>query len=231
MVEPDVTGQAIGDVIALAVGVAVSPLAVVALVVMLVSPGDARGAWAFAGGWVGSLAVVVTIVILLADGADASENGSPATWVSVVKTAIALFLVVIALRQWRTRDSDDDQHDGSPGWLRKLDDASPGKAALLATLFNTVKPKNLLLTIGAGVAIAQVGASAAGQAIAAAVFVALGSASVAVPLAIHRVMGDRGRDRLIAMRDWMIAENATVIAVLCVLVAAKLLGDAITSLS
>lgn len=72
-------GQAIGEVLALGVGVALSSLAIVALVVMLVARGGARPARAFAGSWVLSLALMSTLVLSLADGADASANGTPAT--------------------------------------------------------------------------------------------------------------------------------------------------------
>lgn len=223
-------GHAIAEVLAFGVGVALSPLAVVALVVMLVSRGGVRPAWAFAGAWVLSLGVVSTVVLLIADGADASTNGAPASWVSVVKIVVGLLLVLFGVRQWRGR-SGGDKETGTPGWMRKLDNVSVARAAGLAAAFNVVKPKNLLLTIGAGVAIAQVGASAAGQAAALAVFLVLGTVGLAIPLAIHVLMPGRGVGLLTELRDWMVRENATIIAVLSLVIAAKLLGDALVSLS
>jgi hypothetical protein len=83
-----VIGRAIGEVLALGVGVALSPLAILALVVMLVAPDGVRPAWAFFGAWILSLCLVSTVVLLLADGADASENGAPATWANVVKIVV-----------------------------------------------------------------------------------------------------------------------------------------------
>jgi threonine/homoserine/homoserine lactone efflux protein len=220
-------GQAIGEVLAFGVGVALSPLAIVAVVVMLVAPGGAWRAWAFAGGWVLSLALVSTLVLLLADGADASADGA-ARWVSVVKIVIGLLLVLFAVRQWRGRGEADTE---APGWMRKLDNVTAARAAGLAVLFNLVKPKNLLLAMGAGVAVARVGASAAGQASAIGVFVVLGTAGLGIPLAIHMLMRNRGRDLLVGLRDWMVRENAVIIIVLCLAIAAKLLGDAVIALS
>jgi hypothetical protein len=115
--------------------------------------------------------------------------------------------------------------------MRRLDGVTPPRAAGLAVLFNVAKPKNLLLTIAAGVAVAQVGAGAAGQAVGVAAFVLLGTAGLAIPLAIHVLMPARGRVLLIGMRDWLVRENATVIAVLSLAVAAKLVGDAVVALS
>ena len=86
-------------------------------------------------------------------------------------------------------------------------------------------------TMGAGIAVAQLGTTPATEAVGIAVFVTLGSCGLAIPLAIRVLMPDRGGDLLTGLRDWMVSENATIIAVLCVVIAAKLLGDALTSLS
>jgi hypothetical protein len=173
--------------------------------------------------------VVSTAVLLLADGADASENGAPARWVDVVKMGVGLLLVVFAGREWRGRKSAEKEGDG-PGWMRKLESVTVPKAAGLAALF-VLKPKNLLLTIAAGVAVAEVGASPTGQAVAVAVFVAVATGGLAFPVSIHLLMPKRGRGLLVELRDWMVRENATIVAVLCLIIAAKLLGDALISLT
>lgn len=102
---------------------------------------------------------------------------------SVVRIVVGLVLVLLAVRQWRSHENGNAETDAL-AWMRKLDTVTMTKAADLAVLF-VVKPKNLLLTIGAGVAVAQVGASPAGQAAAVCVFVALGTAGLGIPLAIR----------------------------------------------
>jgi Sap, sulfolipid-1-addressing protein len=123
-------------------------LAIVALVVMLVAPGGAPPAWAFAGTWVLSLTLVSTLVLLLADGADASAKGAPATWASILKIVVGLSLVLFGVRQWRGRVSDGGETE-APGWMRKLNNVTMPKTAGLAALF-VVKPKNLLLRSALG---------------------------------------------------------------------------------
>jgi threonine/homoserine/homoserine lactone efflux protein len=222
--------EAIGEVLAFGVGVAFSPLAVIAVVMMLAAPNGPRSAAAFVAAWVFGLAVVGTVVVLLADGADAADDGAPADWVSVVKIIVGILLVLVAAQQWRGRPATDAEPE-LPAWTAQLDDIAPSRAAGLALLLACVKPKNLLLTVGAGIAIAQTGADAGGQAAALAVFVVLGTLGPGVPLAIHAVMRQRGALLLTRMREWMVRENAAVIAVLCLVIAAKLLGDAISALA
>ncbi|HEY5143628.1 MAG TPA: GAP family protein [Solirubrobacteraceae bacterium] len=218
-------GEAIAEVLALGVGVALSPLAIIAVVLMLAAPRGRRSGAAFLVGWVLALGAVGTIALLIADVADADADGSPATWVSIVKIVLGVLLLVVAARQLRRRAGDTESE--LPGWMRRLDGITPARSAGLAVVLAAVKPKNLLLTVAAGVAIAQTGASPAGQAVALAVFVLLGGLAPGVPVAIHVLMGERGPGILAAMREWMLRENDTIIAVLCLVLAVKLIGDAV----
>jgi hypothetical protein len=224
-----VTGEAVGEVLVLAVGVALSPLAIITVLLMLVTPGTARVAWAFAAAWALSLAIVTALALLLADGANASRNGAPASWVDVVKLVIGVLLVAFAAWEWHVHGRNGEAQPS--GWLRKLESVSAPRAAGLGVAIAVFKPKNLLLTIAAGVAVAQAGASAAEQAIAVGVFAALASIGLAVPLGIYVLMPSRGPALLAGMRDWMLRESPAIIAVLCLVIAAILIGDGAVSLA
>jgi threonine/homoserine/homoserine lactone efflux protein len=223
-------GQAIGQVLTFGVGIAISPLPVVAIVLILATPGGRSNGFAFLGGWVAGLVIVGTVVLLLATGADATSDGGPATWVSIVKIVLGVLLLLVAVCQWRSRPAEGAEA-ALPGWMSKMDTLTAGKAAGFAALLSGVNPKNLLLIVGAGAAIAQTGASTGGQAVALAVFVLLGSASVAAPVVIYLFMGDRAGQLLDSIRAWMARENATIMAVLCLVLAAKLIGDAVSALA
>jgi threonine/homoserine/homoserine lactone efflux protein len=73
-------GQAIGQVLSFGVGVALSPLPIIAVVLMLATPKGRVNGLAFLAGWVLGIAVLGTIVLLVASGASASKRGAPATW-------------------------------------------------------------------------------------------------------------------------------------------------------
>ena len=44
-------------------------------------------------------------------------------------------------------------------------------------------------------------------------------------------MGERSEKALGGLKDWMSAHNAVIMSVLCLIIAAKLIGDAISSLT
>ena len=59
--------------------------------------------------------------------------------------------------------------------------------------------------------------------------VLVASAGVLTPLLLSLVLGDRSRDLLDSLRRWMARHNAVIMAVLLLLIGAKLIGDAIAS--
>ena len=74
-------GEAIGELLPAAVGVAISPLPIVAVVLMLVAARGRSTGPAFLAGWLFGVAGAGAVVLLVASGADASDQGEPAGWV------------------------------------------------------------------------------------------------------------------------------------------------------
>jgi threonine/homoserine/homoserine lactone efflux protein len=223
-------GQAIGQVLSFGIGVALSPLPIIAIVLMLATPQGRVNGPAFLTGWIVGLAAVGTIVLVISGSASASSHGAPATWVSILKIALGLVLVALAVKQYRGRPRGDTEPELA-AWMKAIDTFTPVKSAGMAMLLSGVNPKNLLLTVGCAAAIAQTGVSTVDQAVALAVFVALGTLGVGALVAIYFGMGARATKILGALHQWMARENSTIIAVLCLIIGAKLIGDAITALS
>jgi len=223
-------GQAIGQSLSFAVGVAISPIPIIGVVLMLATPRARANGPAFLVGWVVGLAVLGTAVLLISSGASASSSGQPATWVGILKLVLGALLLLVAVRQWRGRPRGDAPA-ALPKWMRAIDGFSAGKALGMGALLADVNPKNGLLTVAAGAAIAQTGIAAGQQAVALAIFVVIASLGVGVPVVIYFVMGDRAATLLSEMKDWMAAHNAAIMAVLLLVIGVKLIGDGIAALS
>jgi threonine/homoserine/homoserine lactone efflux protein len=220
-------GDAIGQTLPTAIGIAISPLPIVAVVLMLVTPRGRVNGPAFVLGWVVGLAVLGAIVLAVAGGADASGDGEPATWTSVVKLVLGLLAVLLGVRQFRGRPRAGGAAE-TPKWMHALDEFTPGKAFGTAVLMSAVNPKNLLLAVAGAATIAGTGIDADEQAIAYAVFVVIATLGVATPVAIAVAMGDGSRRVLDGLKSWLSDENAVIMAVLLVVIGAKLVGDAIS---
>jgi threonine/homoserine/homoserine lactone efflux protein len=222
--------DAIGQVLSLAVGVAISPVPIIAVVLMLATPRGRVNGPAFLGGWLLGLTVVGAIVLVASNGADATDaDATPATWVSWLKLALGVLLVLVAVKQWRGRPRAGEEGT-LPKWMQTIDTFTPGRAVAMGVALSAINPKNLLLTVGAAAAIAQANVSTGDEVVALAVFIVIGTLGPAAPVLIALFMGSKAREILDDLKTWMGAHNAAIMSVLCLVIGAKLLGDGISGL-
>jgi hypothetical protein len=150
--------------------------------------------------------------------------------VSWLKVVLGALLLLVAVRQWKRRRSDEDTPE-MPRWMRLMDGFTPSKVLVAGAVLSSAPPKNALLVIGAAAAVAQTGASTCTQIIGLAVFAVIGSLGVGVPVAIYFGTGERSEQILDGLRDWVARNNNTIIPVMCVVVGVKLIADGIGSLA
>jgi threonine/homoserine/homoserine lactone efflux protein len=203
---------------------------IIAVVLMLSTPTGRVNGPAFLAGWIIGIAVLGTIVLVVAGGASASKHGAPATWVSILKLVLGALLLGLAVKQWRGRPRGDSE-PALPGWMKAVDRFTPGRSVAMGVALSAINPKNLILVVGGAAAIAQTGASTSSQAVAIAVFIVIATLGVAAPIVIYFATGDRATKILADLHDWLARENATIMAVICLIIGAKLIGDAISALA
>ena len=91
------------DLVLIGVAIALDPLPLTAFLVVLPSQrGVVKGA-AFVFGWLVSLAIVVTVTVLATGNSPPKPNTAPSLAALVVKIAIGVFLVLVAIRHIRRR--------------------------------------------------------------------------------------------------------------------------------
>jgi Sap, sulfolipid-1-addressing protein len=223
-------GQAIGDVIPFAVGIAISPLSIIAVILMLFSPRARANGLSFLVGWVIGLAVVSGIVYAIADAGDVATDKTASDTSYWIKLGLGAFLVLHALRAWRRRPASGAEAE-TPKWMAAIDSFTPAKAGGFGVLLVALNPKNLALALAAGGGVAQVGASTGEAVVALAVFVVLASLGIAVPVVLYLFGGDRAAAQLDGWKAWLSANNAGVMAVLFLVFGAVLVGQGIKGLT
>ena len=223
-------GEAIGSVLPLAIGVAISPVPIIAIVLMLGTPRARTNGPAFAVGWLAGLTIVGTIVLVLANGNATSDTGGPATWASVLKLVFGVLFLLLAVHSWRGRPKPGEEAQ-VPKWMQAIDGFTGGKSLGVGALLSGLNPKNLALTAAAATVIAQTEISGGQETVALAVFIILGSLTILAPVAIYFLMGAKAKQILDGLKDFMGEHNAAIMTVLLLVLGAKLIGDAITGLN
>ena len=203
---------------------------IIAIVLMLGTPRARATGPACALGWIAGLTLAGTIMLVIASGNATTDTGKPQTWVSLLKLVFGALFLLLAVKHWRSRPAAGEEAV-MPKWMRTIDTFTAGKALAAGVVLSGLNPKNLALTVAAAAAIAQTGISSGEEAGAMAIFVAIGSLTILVPLVIYFALGSRATRILDGIKAWLAAHNAAIMAVLLLVLGFKLIGDAISGLS
>jgi len=222
-------GQVIGDLLPLALGVAISPVPVIAVILMLLAPQAKVASVAFGIGWVVGVTVVVVAVTVAVDPADDAESGDPSTWSSVLKILLGLAAVLLAAKEWRSRPHGDEVPE-LPSWMAAVDTMTGPRALALGAALSALNPKNLTLCLAAGLTIGAGGLSGGETTLAVVVFVAIAASTVVLPVLAYLVAHAKVQGPLDEMRDWLTVNNATVMAVLLLVIGVAIIGKGIGGL-
>ena len=223
-------GSAIGNIIPSAAGVAISPLPIAAVILILFTPAARRNGIAFAIAWAVTLAAICGVTIWLSGERSVGSNDGASDVASLIQLLLGIGLLLLAVREWRARPAPGADPP-EPGWMDRLESMQPQQAAGLAALLSGVNPKNLMLTVAAALSISRAELTSGQDVIVLLIFVAIASVSVAGAVLYQLWAGERASHQLESLKAWFIANNATIIAVILVLLGAKLIGDAIAGFS
>ena len=217
-------GDVIGETISFAVGVAVSPIPIAAVIVMLFTPKARTNAPSFMAGWIIGLLLVGSIVLLI-PGLEVSD-GDPSTTTGVIKGLLGVLLLVAGWATWRNRPGSGETAE-TPTWMEAIDGFGIGKSFGMGFVLSALNPKNLLLVVAAAVAISAGGLSTGQEFGALIVFTLIAASTVAVPVIGYLIVGDRADATFAKAKDWLIQNNSVVMAVLLLIFGVSLIGAAI----
>ncbi|WP_405685606.1 GAP family protein [Streptomyces sp. NBC_00057] len=219
-------GKVLGDVLGLAAGVAISPLPIIAIILVLVTPRGLLNGLLFIVGWVVGLSALGAVMLVIGGPGGASAQHHPATWVGGLKLGLGLLLVLFGARQWHRRPAPASEAQ-LPKWMAAIDRFTPVKIVGLGLALSAANVKNAPLTIAAAASISSAGLPPGQQIASLAVFVVIGTLGLLTPLAVLLCMGERATAVLSGWKDWTARHNVAVMAVLFFVLGAKLLGDGI----
>jgi len=185
---------------------------------------------AFLFGWVVALAAVSTIVYVVSHEGNVAADSTAADSVSWGKIVLGVVLLLLARRNWHSRPAPGAE-PSMPKWMARVDSLSPLEAAGLGVVLAAVNPKNLILTMGSAAGLAQLGLSTSDAIVAIAVFVLLGSVSIAGPVLYALVGGDRARATLDSAKVWLGEHNAAVMAALFLVFGVDLIAKGLPPLT
>lgn len=218
----------IGEILPLALGIAISPIPIIAAILMLLSPRARVTSVGFLLGWVLGIVIAVTVFTLLSSVIPEDDPDASKPIQGTAQLILGVLLLGLALGQWRKRPKNGAEAV-MPKWMQAIDKVSFPMALGLGFLLSAVNPKNLLMAVGAGV---EIGAAelTVGEIVGViAVFTLLAASTVLVPVVGYLLAADRLRGTLDALRGWLSKENAIIMAVLLLVIGVSMIGKGIAA--
>jgi threonine/homoserine/homoserine lactone efflux protein len=212
------------ETLPLALAIAASPFPIIPAILLLFTPRAQANAASFLAGWVIGITAATSVFVLLATVVDALDD-TP-TWASWTRIVLGLLLVGVGVRQWLTRALKDS----TPAWMRSIEQASPRSALRLGLVLSALNPKVLLLAGAAGLAIGSADLSAANATVSVLAFTAVAASTVAIPVVLHAIAGERLDPTLRTAQDWLRRHNAAVMALVLVAIGAALVVKGLQTL-
>ena len=223
-------GKAIGEILPLAVALAVGPLPVIAIMLILVSEDAKAKGVGFVFGRLAGLALIVAaglVIFTLIDDPALAHRDHPRPAMSVARIVIGVLLIVLAYRMWRRRNEP-----ARPSALTRRVDGLTAKSSVgLGLLVSVVDPASISLGFLSGVDIAAARLPVPTAVLVAAAFVAVSTVTITVPLAGYLAGGQAVRDRLVGVKAWLQSNEKAVMMVLFLLIGAMLIGRGIRDLA
>jgi len=196
------------DSLPLALGISLSPLAIVAVVV-LVGQGNRRGAAWFLAGWLAGLTVLTTLIALFGESMRPQERNAVRPWLApleiVVGVAVVVWVVATFLRKRNAPPPSE-----LPRVLQSVDKLGPAQSFGMATLMAGVNAKNITFLLLFGLALVSSSRPFVLTVAFVVSFIVIASVTIAVPVFYALIRGDAAEPTLEKWRAWMIAHQSSI---------------------
>jgi threonine/homoserine/homoserine lactone efflux protein len=216
-------GAVIGEILPLALGVAISPIPIIAAILMLLSPKAKATSVGFLIGWVVGIVVAVTVFTLLSAVLPAPSDDGSAPVHGTLQIVLGGGLLLVALRQWRKRPKHGEEPE-LPKWMQAIDKVSFPLALGLGFLLSAINPKNLLMAAAAGIDIGNAALTTSEIVLVIAIYSIIAASTVLIPVVGYLFAAAKLRGPLDSLRVWLAKENAVIMAVLLLVIGVVLIG-------
>lgn len=221
--------DAIGSILPLAVGVAISPVPIIAVVLILLSRNARSSSIGFLLGWIAGIVLSLAVMTGLSTFLPQRDSDAGHPLEGVLKIALGALLLFLAYRQWQKRPKRGEEPK-LPKWMNSIDSATFRSALGLSFTLAAVNPKNLILNAHAGLEATTHSLDLPQILIVLAVYLLIATCTVVIPVLAFQVAADRLRPALEGIHGWLARENGTIMAVLLLVLGASGIGNGIALL-
>lgn len=220
--------DAIDIILPVAAAIALSPLPIIAVVLIAGSPGARVAGPVYLIGWVAGLvglAIAASIATHLVG--DIGPTGQIVLeWLSVVLGGLLLWG---AAKKWKTRPQGVEE-PATPKWLDAFRQVRPGAALLWGTTLAVVNPKHIGLVLAAMASLAYVPLTSGEMIVSTLLLVVLSSVPVAAVVISRAVAGEAAVPLLSSIEQFLLRNNDVIVMTVLGLIGMVVLGRGLSGI-
>ena len=219
--------ELIAELVPQALGMAASPLPLIAVLLIILSPKGRGRSTAFAAGRVIAVLATVLAVAALSDVATQGTGGTRLG--AALRLVLGVVFIGLALSKFRSRPKAEAEQK-TPGWMQALDSMTPAKALRTGFLVTAANPKELIFGVAAGVVIASSTLPLAPVAAAVLIYTGIATITVVGPVVAYLIVGTPVRGALEPVRTWLVRYYNLIIAAVLLIIGAVMIGKGLAGL-
>jgi threonine/homoserine/homoserine lactone efflux protein len=212
-----------------AVVVMVSPINVIAAILLLFTKKPIANASSYLAGFIVGVGAVLAALVALATAVDLTGGSGPSRVASIIRIVLGGYLVFAGIRKFRGRPRAGESAT-SPKWMAGISSFAPPKSFATGVLVGGLNPKNIAVGIAAALTITAAGLPVPQQVAVSALYVLVAILGVAAPILVVVFLGDGADAVLESWKDWLEQNSGTVMAVIFFAFGVVLLGNGIAGL-
>jgi hypothetical protein len=214
--------NAVLAVLPFALAAALTPTAILAGLLLLLTAKPRRAGAAYLSGWVIGLFLSAAVLLRLSSWPGVAAIARDPVFRAGTMLLVGLALLVSGVLALRNRW----QPTREPRWMARVYSLTPAHAAVLGFVLAALSPKLLLLTAATVATLFLTGESARQAVVGVCVYVGVASLPIAVPVVVVFAEGERAPQRLLAWKDWLVRNQAGVLGGGAILLGLLLVGRA-----
>jgi hypothetical protein len=204
---------------------ALSPWAIVAVILMLSSDRPSNSI-AWLAGWTLSTLGIAVVIVLFFGGYDFSRNSTPTTVACVVQVLLGALLLVAAARFWVRRPARTGTVAKEPGWMSRIGKMRPIWAFLIGAFWI-----NTTVVIAAGVDTLRAGLSNRDSLVVLVGFTLVTLSVQGAMILYAYVLPERAAVGLNRIREWIARNQQAAVAIVAFVLAVWLAAQGIRGLA
>ena len=209
--------------------IALNPLVIILVILIVLSRRGRTNSLLFFLGWFLTLLLMGWLVIFLAEAGHISASAERTTTMSILKLLFGILFLILAAYYWKKRPAPGQQAEVPP-WMNSIDNFNGRKSLTTGIAIAGANPKNIGITIAAGLDVALAALPSPQPWIVMGIFALMCSLAILAIIIYSRFAEKSAEETLNSWKAWLGVHNTTLLTVVLLILGGKWVADALGSL-